>query len=569
MLEDFNTCRDSISIQTGVCIVGAGAAGITLARQLMATGVDVCLLESGGNDYENTVQDMAAGHSVGYPYYPLADSRLRFFGGTTSIWGGRVAQLDRIDFDRRDWVTNSGWPFEKSAIAPYYARAQRQLDVAEIYGSDNMVAQLGYQSDPFDAQVLRPAFWQFDEHSERFTLRRCTDLVSAPNVKIMLHATVVHIQVNGAGTAIDEVAIANLHGGRAKISAKAYVLAAGGLENPRLLLSSSDIHHRGIGNTYDLVGRFFMEHPRARGAHVRSDNIAQLLDMFPRLQRHAGHRYAALLRGSEALQAREGLLNTSLSLSVRQHADDRPVLHKRVYRTLKERLPPNRLGRSLWLLVRQGSVRAREQFGPLLRWNSVNRNRNNVYVVVRAEQAPNPDSRVTLARETDALGTPRLALDWRFSEIDKRTVSTLMSVFDRELKRCNLGRLDVSPWLADGGPDWETDPLISNHPIGGYHHMGTTRMASSPRQGVVDTDCRVHGIGNLYVAGSSVFPTGGWANPTLTILALALKLSDKLQTIVDRSAMSTSPERTITPQTALEPETVSPVRPGEMAARSS
>ena len=118
MLEDFNTCTDSVSIETGVCIVGAGAAGITLARQLTAAGVEVCLLESGGIDYENTVQDMAAGRSVGYPYYPLVDARLRFFGGTTSIWGGRVAQLDRIDFDRRDWVPDSGWPFEKSDIAP-------------------------------------------------------------------------------------------------------------------------------------------------------------------------------------------------------------------------------------------------------------------------------------------------------------------------------------------------------------------------------------------------------------------------------------------------------------------
>lgn len=569
MLEDFNTCRDSIAIETGVCIVGAGAAGITLARQLMASGVDVCLLESGGRDYENSIQDMADGQSVGYPYYPLVDSRLRFFGGTTSIWGGRVAQLDRIDFDRRDWVQGSGWPFEKSVLAPYYARAQRQLDVAEIYGSDNMAAQLGHRSDPFDANVLRPAFWQFDEQSERFTLRRCTDLVDAPNVKILLHATVVRIQASSAGTEIESIAIANLHGGNAKITAKAYVLAAGGLENPRLLLSSNDIHKNGIGNTHDLVGRYFMEHPRARGAHVRSENIGQLLDMFPRLRRHAGHRYAALLRGSEALQAQEGLLNTSLSLSVRQHAKDRQLLHKRVYHTLKERLPPNRMGRSLWLLVRQGSVRAREQLGPLLRWNSVKRNANNVYVVVRAEQAPNPNSRVTLTRETDALGIPRIALDWRFSDIDKRTVSTLMSVFDRELQRCKLGRLETSPWLADGGPEWETDPLISNHPIGGYHHMGTTRMASSPRHGVVDADCRIHGLANLYVAGSSVFPTGGWANPTLTILALTLKLADKLGTVVDHSATGTSLHQAVTTQTTAEKEFASPQPSDAIAARSS
>jgi choline dehydrogenase-like flavoprotein len=540
MLEDFNTCTHDTRVETEICIIGAGAAGITLARQLMSAGVAVCVLESGGTDYEHAVQDMASGASVGYPYYSLVDSRLRFFGGTTSIWGGRVAQLDRIDFDRRDWIARSGWPFAKTVLEPFYARAQGQLDVAEIFGSDNMASQLGHDSEPFDSRLLRAAFWQFDEQSERFTLRRCSDLVNAPNVKVLLHATVVNIRASAEGTAIEEVRIANLRGGRGTIVAKAFVLAAGGLENPRLLLAANDVHKNGLGNTHDQVGRYFMEHPRARGAHVRSHNIGQLLDMFPRLRRIGGHRYAALLRGSEALQAREGILNTSVSLSVRQHVDDRLVLHKRVYRSLKERLPPNRLGRSLWLLVRQGSVRAREHLEPLLRWNSVQRYHDNVYVVVRAEQAPNPDSRVTLTGETDALGVPRLALDWRFSDIDKRTVTSLMSVFDQELRRCKLGCLEASPWLADDGPAWETDPLISNHPIGGYHHLGTTRMAASPRNGVVDADCRVHGVKNLYIAGSSVFPTGGWANPTLTILALALRLADQLEKVIRRPTSGAS-----------------------------
>ena len=534
MLEDFNTCTESMAVAADVCVIGAGAAGITLARQLMTAGVDVCLLESGGIDHEGPIQDLAAGTSVGYPYYPLVDSRLRFFGGTTSIWGGRVAQLDRIDFDRRAWISHSGWPFEKSALAAHYARAQSQLGVAQIYGSDNMAKQLRHKPQPVDANLLRAAFWQFDEQSERFTIRRCSDLVNSPNVRILLHATVVNIQANAAGTAIEAVRIANLRGGSGKVTARSYVLAAGGLENPRLLLASNDVLKNGLGNGNDLVGRFFMEHPRARGAHVRSEKIGQLLDMFPRLQRYGGHRYAALLRGSEALQEREGLLNTSLSLSIRQHAEDKLVMHKRVYRTLKERLPPNRLGRSLWLLVRQASVRTREQFEPILNWNAVRRHNDNVYVVVRAEQAPNPDSRVRLTRETDALGMPRLELDWRFSDIDKRTVTALMSTFDEELRRCGLGHLENSPWLADDGPVWEFDPLISNHPIGGYHHIGTTRMASSPREGVVDADCRVHGLGNLYVAGSSVFPTGGWANPTLTILALALRLADKLESVTGK-----------------------------------
>lgn len=544
MLEDFNSCTKSVSYKTDVCIVGAGAAGITLARELIRSGLSICLLESGGADHEPVVQDMAAGASIGYPYYPLEDARLRFFGGTTSIWGGRVAQLDRIDFDRRSWVPHSGWPFEKSVLADYFARAQAQLQVAKIYGSDNMASQLAHTSQPFDAKLLRPAFWQFDEQSERFTIRQCSDLVRAPNVKILLHATVVNIQANAAGSAITSVRIANLKGGTGTVAAKVFVLAAGGLENPRLLLASNDVQKSGLGNQHDLVGRFFAEHPRARGAHVHSDKIDQLLAMFPRLSRQGGHRYAALLRGSEALQEREGLLNTSFGLSVRQHPHDQLVLYKRIYRTLKEKLPPNRAGRSLWLLARQASVRAREHLEPLLRRSSLQRHRKNIYVVVRAEQAPNPDSRVTLSNETDALGMPRINLDWRFSDIDKHTVSKLMSVFDAELRRCGYGHLDKSPWLAKDGPTWETDPLISNHPIGGYHHIGTTRMAANAREGVVDAEGRVHGLANLYVAGSSVFPTGGWANPTLTILALALRLAGEIETAVARPAPAIDGVRT-------------------------
>jgi choline dehydrogenase-like flavoprotein len=182
----------------------------------------------------------------------------------------------------------------------------------------------------------------------------------------------------------------------------------------------------------------------------------------------------------------------------------------------------------LWHLYRRAVLRVREHIGPAIAWANVRRGAYGLYTVIRAEQAPNPDSRVTLTGERDALGMPRVALDWRLSPIDKRSVRVTMEALDGELRRLDLGTCTPEPWLAEDGPDWEVDPLISNHPIGGFHHMGTTRMAASPRAGVVDADCRVHGVANLYVAGSSVFPTGGWANPTLTIVALALRLADHL-----------------------------------------
>ena len=148
--------------------------------------------------------------------------------------------------------------------------------------------------------------------------------------------------------------------------------------------------------------------------------------------------------------------------------------------------------------------------------------------MIRAEQAPNPDSRVMLTDHTDAMGMPRIALHWQLSEIDKRTVRVMMESFDEQLRQLGLGRMITEPWLSDENIHWQTDALISAHPIGGYHHMGTTRMADDPKQGVVDANCRVHGLNNLFIAGSSVFPTSGWANPTLTIIALSLRLAEHL-----------------------------------------
>jgi len=187
---------------------------------------------------------------------------------------------------------------------------------------------------------------------------------------------------------------------------------------------------------------------------------------------------------------------------------------KWLFNTLKWKVPHDHRGRSLWWIHRRAKRSLGDRLGLMTRWLGASTARRGLYVVARAEQAPNPASRVVLSEKRDVFGLPQIALDWRFSEIDKR------------------------PWLEEEGIPWEMDPLISNHPVGGYHHMGTTRMAASPSVGVVDADCRVHGLGNLYVAGSSVFPTGGWANPTLTILALALRLGDHLNQSLRRPPVS-------------------------------
>jgi hypothetical protein len=188
------------------------------------------------------------------------------------------------------------------------------------------------------------------------------------------------------------------------------------------------------------------------------------------------------------------------------------------------------------MLTKRAASFVQERADPLRPWLLHKMGGLDLALLVRAEQAPNPDSRVQLDTETDALGIPRITLDWRLTELDIESVAVLAQDFGHELERLGMGRVEMAEWLLGSGRRWTTDPLISSHPIGGYHHIGTTRMADSPAQGVCDAEGRVHGLANLYVAGSSLFPTSGWANPTLTIIALAMRTGDTIARRIEESA---------------------------------
>ena len=205
-------------------------------------------------------------------------------------------------------------------------------------------------------------------------------------------------------------------------------------------------------------------------------------------------------------------------------------MNDRIYRDLKHKLPPDESRRRLWHTYRAVRSWSQRTIKPGLSRLRARLGLRKLYVMVRAEQAPNPASRVQLTDQKDALGVPRAALNWQLSAQDKQTVAALCEICDHEFKRLNLGRMRAAAWLSDPSPEWPVDDTVSKHPIAGYHHMGTTRMSAAPASGVVDANCRVHGYGNLYIAGSSVFTTAGWANPTLTIVALALRLADHLHT---------------------------------------
>lgn len=527
MLQDLADLPTGSRIETDVCIVGAGAAGLSLARSLKPGPLSVCLLESGGFDHEAAVTELGRGENRGHAYYDLVDTRLRFFGGTTNIWGGRCAPLDVEDFQRKSWVPDSGWPIGADDLADGYRYAHEQLELGEPIGDDGRQRLLDRQPQLLE-DAFTTSYWYFDEQAERFNASRCDDLFEADNVRIITHANATHLQAADNASSIRQIEVKNLRGGAATVSARAFVIATGAIENARLMLASRDVEANGVGNSRDQVGRYFMEHPHGRLGKVDSEQDFALWWAFEKRFPQGSVPLMPVLRGSNALQERESILNTALTFKLQRRPDAGLALNKRAYMSLKHQLSPKRANRNLWHAYNRARRTFQRYRTPLVRLASRTRGRS-VYAMIRAEQAPNPDSRVLLSEQRDALGTPQADLCWRTNRQDKHTLVVLARELDEALKRSGAGRFRAEPWISDESLEWPVDPTVGNHPIGGYHHMGTTRMASTPSSGVVDKNCQVFGYSNLFIAGSSVFSTAGWANPTLTIIALAHRLAAHLK----------------------------------------
>ena len=524
MLQSLDELESGTALSSEVCVVGAGAAGQTVAKRLADLGHEVLLLESGGIDFDATVQQLNEADNIGLPYYDLLRARLRFFGGTTAIWGGRTCRLDPIDFETRGWVPLSGWPLTGAELEPFYQLAEARLGLISEHMAMHVLDRMGSAAPKLDRDRIDASYWQFDHHIDRFTAAYRDDVLKHPRIRVLTKATVTKIETaNGSdgGGEVISLGIASLSGRTATVSAKQFVLACGGLENARLLMA------HGLGG--EMAGRCFMEHVHCRGGEIVTDHPIQVLRLGKSMHFH-GSRFAAAIRPAEAVQRADGILNASFTINVRKPPGRPMGSFMTGFNYMRHSMAvPNKAWRKMWYALKHSGVRMQEFVDPYRPWLLTKATDRKIYAVVRTEQSPNPDSRIVLdPSRPDALGLPRVQLNWAVKEIDKRTVRVTMETFGAELRRLGLGDVAPSPWLFDDSVPWEFDRLVSKNPIGGYHHMGTTRMSVDPKAGVTDGDSKVHGLANLHVAGSSLFPTGGWANPTLTILALAFRTAAHL-----------------------------------------
>ncbi len=517
-------------VDCDTCIVGAGAAGITLALELAGRGQAVCVLEAGGESYSAAAQRLMEGTVEADGYPDLHRTRLAALGGTTGVWAGWCRPLDAIDFEERAELGKAGWPFGLDDLLPCYRRAHEVIGLGAFeYDPDVWRARHGDEPLPVGTGALAHAI--FHVRVQRMGEAYRERLRRARTVTVLLRAAVTGLDVDEAG-AVRSVTAVDAGGRRLAVRARHYVLAAGGVENARLLLTWAGGPERAPGNAHGLVGRFFTDHPFLDAGWLVLHGGPRRLDFyFPRRVSAAGGQRiggsgapvvrAALTIRREILE-REGLFGAALFFHPRYASH--PAFASKDVRALLELADAAR-SRAVPVaalpVIRRALRRPQDaavaalrrvlvRNGPATRWR----------VRMMFEAASRYENRVSLGAARDALGRPVAHVRWRLDDDDVDRMRRTLALFDDAFRRAGIGHVELA--FADERDAWRAALEA------GKHHMGTTRMHPDPARGVVDADCRVHGTRNLYVAGSSVFPSGGFANPTLTIVALALRLAEHL-----------------------------------------
>jgi choline dehydrogenase-like flavoprotein len=539
-------------LRAAVCIVGAGPAGITLALTLGAAGQDVLLLESGGLAADEAVNALNAGEVADPALHSPADKyRVRCLGGGTTIWGGRCMPLDPIDFEARAWVPHSGWPIGFEEVERFYPEANALCEAGE-YEYDARLAVpggmrpllRGFTPEHFDVNAIE-RFSCPTDFGQRYRDR----LQRLRTVRVMPRATVTRLVAEGGRIAALEVRDAQDRPFR--VEADMVVLAAGGIETARLLLVSNDVHTGGIGNAADLVGRFYMCHIAGTVGALRLDAPADAV----------WHGYDVAWDGTycrrrlalrPAVQRGLGLGNVIYRLHHPRIADPAhgtgPLSaiflgqHLISYEYAKRLVSDDPATAGLWLRHGMNAVRdagATARF--LAHWvrhrtlaarkfpSVIIRPRKSLFSLdFHAEQVPNPDSRISLGNGIDRFGNRQVRIDWRYARQDVETVARSFALLRDDLAAQRMGTLT----LASGERDF--DAVVRRDGAYGGHHIGTARMGASAASGVVDQNGKVFGVNNLFLAGSAVFPTSSQANPTLTIVAMALRLAAHLRATSER-----------------------------------
>lgn len=474
------------------CIIGSGPAGMTCALRLASKGRKILLLEGGDRLFSDQSQALYRGETVGDKYFDLDACRLRYLGGSSNHWSGWCRPLDAVDFDGKGPARVGRWPIRRPDLDPYLPEALKILEVARPPADV-----------PLPGGMLREIAYSFSP-PVRFGEKYDEDITASDSIVLCLNCNLTRTTVSGG--AVSSITVENYEGQRTELKARIFILACGGIDNSRLLLWCNAASDGALLKAQaDRVGRYWCEHHFAK----IGDAIVE----------------SGFVRPPDDSDGPAGAAMTFISLTPRK-IEESGLL------SCGMRLLPSRGGEAKALVEDLACVAptwANRAYGALVDGSLCAH-----ALSVTAEQEPRFDNRVALGNNRDRFGIPEVQLHWRRSELDMRTMREAAKTLAIYLAAQDIGRARLEPWVL-GEADYPEDVEIA-----GYHHMGGTRMSDDPASGVVDRNCRLHGMANLYVAGSSVFPSGGHTTPTTTIVQMALRLADHLAAEEARGAQSTA-----------------------------
>ena len=524
MLLDANQFDSAQILHADVCIVGAGVAGLVLAHELMSTGRKIVVVDAGGLAYSTESQDFYKAGKLPDSFPDTSVTRLRMLGGSSNHWENSTERFDPIDFERRDWVPDSGWPFSYDELNAHYRQAESYCGVGtDGYDFDFWAGLAESEDISQGSKDTETAIAKSALPPTQFYAKLSATLEAAENVTIVSNANIVDMRYSRVEAVVNALQFKSKLEEKHEIRAGTFCLCAGGIENARLMLAFNETFENTLGNLDDNVGRYFMEHPVLRAAHFYPLNCARLpvaFNGFVNQNRYVRYR----LKITEAALKKHRTNNLRLYLIpqgelVMSHG----VASSHVLKdSLQSGEWPSQFGQHLVnVLTDLDSIVASLRKGAGSYQASAGPDFAGYQVISMIEQTPDRNNRVRLGDVRDAHGSKRIEIDWRVSQLDRdlawKTLQLLST--DRALNRRGRFRLLH-----------ERESRIWGSQMGfSAHHMGTTRMSDSKKLGVVDADCRVFGVKNLYISGSSTFPTGGHVPPTLTIVAMAIRLARKLE----------------------------------------
>ncbi|MCR8924111.1 GMC family oxidoreductase [Dasania sp. GY-MA-18] len=524
MIIDGLKIGEEVKTECELCIVGGGVAGIVLANELSSAFSSIVVIESGSQDYNAQAQELYEAESqheqIPNPLY----SRLRMLGGSSNHWENNTSPFSPLDFEKRDWIKNSGWPLGFEELSDYYKKAGWYCGVGDDGYDQNYWSKKLEKNDlAAGSQVLKTQISKYAVPPVRFFQQHGDVLINSNNITVYTGLNLVDIIYNKNNKDVELAKAINTGGNELSVSAKIFIFCLGGIENARMMLVFNDKYDNQLGNQGDSVGRYFMEHPTPRAAQLLADS-PERYSFY--LGEETGDK---LVAGYFSLEESVVRSEQTTNLRMPLHPSTEYMLSDGIssYHILSDAIAkgdvPENFGQHLLNLTADIDLVAeavsRKKFQKSL--FDYSKNFAGFQMPMMMEQTPHRDNRIRLGSKKDKMGISKLKIDWELKESDKAMVWKTLELAANEIGALDIGRMRLL---------YERASRIWGDQLGfSQHHMGTTRMAENPDNGVVDKYHRVFGTNNLFMGGSSVFSTGGHVAPTLTIVAMTIRLADYIK----------------------------------------